>query len=374
MQTLRKTLSLAVVGVALAASAAPVAAQRLAQGLPVNSDVGVTRVGTRGLNFLELGVGARATALGGAYSAVAEGLTSLYWNVAGLADIGGLSAAASYQDLYENSGLSNAYVAVGMKVGEGAVGLSLTRFSSGEITRTTAQYPDGFDPAFGSTIEWIGSAVGVSYGRRITDRLAFGVTAKLAQEGVDFADASWVGADVGTIFRTGLLSSTIAVAVSNLGGKANMEGSAINRRITGSTRDPQFPTGRDINTELRTAENQMPTIFRFGLRTELMGTADALVRPDPNHSLTLLSELNDAIDAPITPVLALEYGFHDRFFVRGSKRWLRDDRAPFDFGDGLAAGLGMRLPVFGRRLALDYAYQTFDPLGSSQTVSFELGF
>src|SRR5690348_920349 len=44
-----------------------------------------TRVGTRGANFLEIGVGARGQAMAGAYASVAEGVTALYWNPAGIA-------------------------------------------------------------------------------------------------------------------------------------------------------------------------------------------------------------------------------------------------------------------------------------------------
>ncbi|MBI4544647.1 MAG: hypothetical protein HY703_05610, partial [Gemmatimonadetes bacterium] len=214
---------------------------------------------------------------------------------------------------------------------------------------------------------------GLHYARRVTDRLSFGVTGKLAQEGLDFAQARWVGADVGTVFRTGLLASTVGVSISNLGSRARMEGAALDRKVV-ATRDPLFPTARELPASFQTQELHMPTMFRFGVRTELVGPPHALVAANASHSLNLLTELTDAIDGPISPVLALEYAFRERAFLRGSKRWQREDRAPFDFGDGLAAGLGVRIPVLGRSLILDYAFQTLDPLGSSQTFSVELGF
>ncbi|MFH1619060.1 MAG: PorV/PorQ family protein, partial [bacterium] len=49
--------------------------------------------GTTGADFLNLGVGARALALGGAYSAVAEDASGVYWNPAGLVQISRLSAS-----------------------------------------------------------------------------------------------------------------------------------------------------------------------------------------------------------------------------------------------------------------------------------------
>src|SRR5271170_5287471 len=43
--------------------------------------------GTTTADFLELGVGARADAMGEAYSAVADGADALYWNPGGLARV-----------------------------------------------------------------------------------------------------------------------------------------------------------------------------------------------------------------------------------------------------------------------------------------------
>lgn len=374
MQTMTKMASLAVITAALCIATVPTAAQNVGQTLPADPDVGVTRVGTRGANFLELGIGGRAAGLAGAYSAIAEGMSAVYWNPAGVADLKGVSGTISYQDLYSGSGLKNSYAAIGFPIGQNAFALSLTHFSSGNILRTTEQFPDGYDPAYGSTIEWAGNALGLTFGRRVTDRLAFGVTAKYAQEGVDFATASWVGVDLGTVFRTGLLASTVGISISNLGGRASMKGPAIERRISSQIRDQLFPTERDLPATFRTGKAQMPTMFRFGLRTDLVGGADALVAPNPTHRLDLLTEISDAIDGPIEPVVALEYGWNDHVFARAGKRFLSDDRAGFGFGDGLAAGFGLKVPALGRALRFDYGIGTRDPLGNTQTFSLELGF
>jgi hypothetical protein len=86
-----------------------------------------------------------------------------------------------------------------------------------------------------------------------------------------------------------------------------------------------------------------------------------------------MSEISDAIDGPIEPVLALEYGWRDRVFARGGKRFLRDDRADFGFGDGIAVGGGVKIPAVGRNIMVDYAFNTRDPLGNTHTFSLELG-
>lgn len=374
MHTMLKKASLALVAMALSGVSMTAVAQNTGTSLPGDPNEGVTRVGTRGLNFLEIGIGARALALGGAYTSIAEGLSSIYWNPAGVSDLRAISAAVSYQALYSSSGLSNAHVSVGMPIGAGALAVALTHFTSGQIQRTTEQFPEGNDPNYGSSVEWLGTALTATYARRITDRLSAGGSFKYAQEGLDFVDASWVGADLGTVFRTGLLASTVGLSVSNLGSRARMAGPAIDRKLPSGIRDPLFPTGRDLQSNFKTQSLQMPTIFRFGIRTELIGGTEALVSPNPSHHVMWLSELTDPIDGPISPVFALEYDFQQHFFVRGAKRFINENRAPFSFSDGLSAGLGLRLPALGRFITLDYAFETRQPLGSSQAFSFELGF
>ena len=47
----------------------------------------IYRYGTTAANFLEIGVGSDGNAMGEAYVAVTDGLSSIYWNPAGLASL-----------------------------------------------------------------------------------------------------------------------------------------------------------------------------------------------------------------------------------------------------------------------------------------------
>ena len=55
------------------------------------------RYGTTTANFLEIGVGSRATSMGDAYVAVANDVSSIYWNPAGLSNVSRSSALFSIQ-------------------------------------------------------------------------------------------------------------------------------------------------------------------------------------------------------------------------------------------------------------------------------------
>ena len=52
----------------------------------------INRYGTTAANFLEIGVGSRATSMGDAYVAVANDVSSIYWNPAGLSNVSNSSA------------------------------------------------------------------------------------------------------------------------------------------------------------------------------------------------------------------------------------------------------------------------------------------
>lgn len=104
---------------------------------PAAADFGAGDAGTAGANFLKLPVGARAAALGGAYSAVVEDPTALYWNPAGLAGVRRPAASTMFaaylaQTRYQHLGLA---APLGRA---GTVGLDAVHMSLGSITETDA--------------------------------------------------------------------------------------------------------------------------------------------------------------------------------------------------------------------------------------------
>ena len=68
----------------------------LAQTTTATSSPNFNNVGSSGEIFEKIGVGARAAGMGGAFSALADDITSLYWNPAGVARLKGITVGASY--------------------------------------------------------------------------------------------------------------------------------------------------------------------------------------------------------------------------------------------------------------------------------------
>ncbi len=64
--------------------------------------------GTTGANFLKIGVGARAAAMGDAFTVIVDDSTSLYWNPAGLAKIEERQLSATYNMWF--AGINQGYL------------------------------------------------------------------------------------------------------------------------------------------------------------------------------------------------------------------------------------------------------------------------
>lgn len=352
-------------------------AQLHAQGLPGSTivpgdDDRTTRVGTRGANFLHIPIGARANGLAGASVASIEGPNSLFWNPANIATREELSAAVTYMRLFGNSGISDIAGAVTVPVGQGAIGVSVQQYSSGEMMRTTERSPQGNDPVFPGNFEWKGTAVGLHYARNVTDRLTAAVGTRFVQEGIDLASNSFVGFDVSTRFRTGLYGLSVAASIMNMGSTGSFDGPAVERAITQPRYNGQ-PTGRDVPIVYNTRDVQMPTSFNFGLLSQVYGDAEALFGENPEHALTLEVAFRDAIDTDLQTSIGLEYGFQRNYFARIGKKWFNEQHSPWQFQDGFSFGGGVHLPVLGRRLAIDYGYVIMGELQNNQVLTFDIG-
>ncbi len=105
--------------------------------MPLRADFNSDAKGTTAADFLKLGVGARADAMGGAYSAVADDSTALYWNPGALTRIPEKSGSATLMHAPYVASSFFDYVAFAKNPsGDNAWGTSLQYFSAGAITQT----------------------------------------------------------------------------------------------------------------------------------------------------------------------------------------------------------------------------------------------
>ena len=361
---LRKT-SIALVAL-VAGHVGWVSAQTSGTPLTPTHEQPASRVGTRGANFLEIGVGARAQGLAGAVTGLASGATAMYWNPAGIGAVGGLDAVFSRSDLYGDLGITHTYAGVVLPLFGGGLGVSYNRLDSGDIPRTDEFNPDGGDFAIGNVFDWTGTAVGLHYGRRLTDRLAVGFGSKVITEGMNGASANWWGVDIGTQFTTGLYGLTVGAALSNVGSSSRMEGALITRRVTANE---AFDV--DLPVRFSTRPLQLPTLFRFSIVQNLAGGTDGLFMANSSHRMQLAAQLSDAIDTDLETAIGLEYSYRNVLFLRGGKRWVNEGNDSFRTGkNGLSFGGGLRLALLGRHVNFDYAHTSLNDLDNIQVFTF----
>jgi hypothetical protein len=365
MNTLHKALAAAAL---LVSAAGPAAAQGNFGGLIPDENSTPTRQGTRGANFLEIGVDARGNAMAGAVVSWTDSPSALYWNPSGVANIETFSVEATRQNLYADLDISHNFAGIAMPAFGGVFGAHIITLNSGDIERTTPAFPEGGDPQFGSTFTWTSTAVGLSYGRRLTDRLSLGATGKVVTEGLTDARTTWGAVDVGTQFNTGIYGITLGAAVLNVGPASEARGTAVRRQV-----DTDEFLNRRTEIQFATESTELPTLFRFSVGMDLLGRAGSVLSTDPRHKLLAEAAFNDAIDTDLQFAGGLEYSFNNFVFLRGGKRFFNDDRATGERGlYGLSGGLGLRVPFAGRALKFDYAYTSLGDLENVQV--FTLGF
>jgi hypothetical protein len=144
--------------------------------------------GTTGADVLKIGVGARAIAMGEAYAAQADDVSSLYWNPGGLALMQERQASFMYDQMYQGLNYSN--LAIGIPLENGAVGGSLSYLGYGDI--------DGFDNSGNATgAQSAHSAVGTLGGSWLGNQWSLGANIKGIQEKLADESANGAAFDVG---------------------------------------------------------------------------------------------------------------------------------------------------------------------------------
>lgn len=154
--------------------------------------------------FMAIGVGARALAMGGAFCAVADDASSVYWNPAGMATMKGVEVSSI--KLIDQSGIDSNYTYLSMayNIGgkEGAFGLSFLNQSFDNIILT-----DSGGAQTGAPSALNDNAACLSYARKITGWLSAGVTVKLLfgsyPTGTDSIGYSGAGGDIAVIIDAG---------------------------------------------------------------------------------------------------------------------------------------------------------------------------
>ena len=168
--------------------------------------------GTSAANFLKIGVGGRAAAMGGAITGQVDDPTSLFWNPAGIANANGIEIAVNHTDWIFD--FTHSYFAAVLPAGRvGHFGLSINYLNLGKMERTTELEPEGDGTSFSAS----DVAIGLAYAKKMSDRFNFGVQLKIIQESISFSSANALAIDVGSQYITRFSGLKLGMSITNFG-------------------------------------------------------------------------------------------------------------------------------------------------------------
>jgi len=313
------------------------------------------KVGTAGVQFLKVGVSARAMGMAEAFVGVADDAGALYYNPGGLLQL--KKPDHMFTHIVYPANIQFEYIGTAWPVPklQAAVGAHVTFLHTDKMEETTPEQPYGTGRSFTAS----DLSLGITYAQRLTNKFSVGGNVKYVEERLADEKASGIAFDVGTFYNTGWKRIVIAMAITNFGPDMNFV-------------DSPFP---------------MPINFKFGVSIR------ALERHP--HSLIVAMEGSHPNDNLEQFNLGVEYGFMDAAFLRigkkinGAKRYswdeylLNNDKDPFveypiinEDGaistDGLTLGAGLKIKLPTMALKIDYAFTNVDKLGSNHFFTLGL--
>lgn len=300
---------------------------------------GDENAGTSSAQFLRIPVGARAVALGQAYTAMATDGAAIFWNPAGLMRTPGRRNWFAGHTAWA-AGIDLDYAAFHRRGQNFAHGLMIGGLRSGDILRTDELHQEGTGQYFDANQFFVGA----SLARAMTDRFSIGMTVKYFQENLDQYQTKALLADMGILYYVGVGDMRIGFAVRNFGSDIHPGGTP-----------PAAPDGYVATQEFQSFP--APTIGSFGVaktwdltsRVSFLTTADFSHPSDYSESFRMGGEL----------------GLRQQFFLRGGYETNRAE-------GGLAAGFGLQVERHQMRIRVDYAYGDMGSFGTVHHFSIDL--
>lgn len=318
----------------------------------------VSKTGTTAANFLEIGVGANAVGMGGAFVSVANDATALYWNAGGIALLPKFEAVVVHTDWIAETNFD--FAGLVLPLGDfGTLGFSFTSLSMDDMKVRTVEQPDGTGELFSAG----DIAVGLSYARHLTERFSIGFTLKYIEQTIWHMSAAGIAIDAGTVFKTDLLGGiTIGASISNFGTPMKLEGR--DGRYFIRVDDSKLGSNERVPTSLELDSWDLPLIFQIGVSTyavnndiyKLLVAVDASVPNNNYQSLNAGGELS----------------FMDFLFIRAGYNSLMLDEA--EGGLSLGIGINSKMLLSTSVVNFDYAFRDFGRLQNIHTFTVGIKF
>ncbi|PWB76391.1 hypothetical protein C3F09_00020 [candidate division GN15 bacterium] len=284
-----------------------------------NDVLAASDAGRTAANFLQIGVGADAAGMGGAYTSVSRGASAAFWNPARIVSSGATEISLSHFMWYQGIKLEHGAAAI-MLSPKLALGASVTFLDYGTI--------DAYD-VNGNSIGQVSSydmQGGLSLSIALNERLSVGVTGKYVGEKLADVSASTFAGDFGFSYQAERWS--LSLAAVNLG------------------------PGITFDTE----KEKLPSAMRAGVA----------VTPFTPSLLTSV-EVEKRMYGDMVVRNGIEVSVREQYYLRGGLNYFPQNTER-KFSSGFSLGAGVR---FGKA-TLDYAFTPSDSYTSDDLHRFTL--
>ena len=298
--------------------------------------------GKTGAAFLKVGVGARPAGMGGAFTAIANDVTAIHWNPAGLTQLSKREISAMHNEWigdlrYDFLGYVHPIKSVSseqLAVNRETIGISVVYLSMGEMERRgerRERLSDNFSAYdFATTL---------TYSRMVGQKTGLGLNLKFIQQKIEDERAFGVAVDLGTQLKVKSEKVKVGFVIQNLGPKM--------RFIKESYSLPLTLSGG--------------AGYDFGGVTLALDFKHQVI--DSKTALSLGTEY-----WPLN-IIALRAGYLIRLLDKAYGSDSLEDKGMGEF-NGLGAGLGLRISGY----QLDYSLVPYGDLGQTHRISFSAKF
>jgi len=234
-------------------------------------------------------------------------------------------------------------------------------------------------------------ALGLGFGRKISDRFSIGFHGKIVRETISFSNATAFGFDVGSQYQTDFSGLTIGMAITNFGTKMKLQGTDLKVDTDPYADQDANP---DAIAQLQTEEWPLPMSFRVGFAMNPVGP-NSLIKNETVETTISLDYYDPrdynpyyagGLEIKVLGGLFLRMGLENKFIQFNDDH--NDNMASSDLTDKLdkdnahgyvsktAFGFGLSstmFPFIPYNFTLDYSVSDMGILGQVTRLTFTIG-